>query len=432
MPMLNNFTNQFIAMEPKSAKSLIGSLTLKNRDSISLVDQNGLLDDQDKPRIVQASFARFASSGNYESKPYTFVDGIAVIPVNGTLLHGHGYIGNYYSGYEAIVSLFDSANADPDVKGILFIVNSPGGTVAGCFDACDHIYENKGAKPVWSLYDDMACSGAMCIGSAADRRLTTQTAISGSIGVIQIHVSYEGMLNESGMEITLIYSGAHKVDGNPYKNLPDDVYEQFKAECNTLKMQFAEKVSRNIGIDIQQVIDTEARTYTGQEAINAGLADELINSHNIISHFKQYLSTPDGSNQRSVTMSDPSKNAAAESVTTEDKTAPASIAAVSETEQAEVVVDQKARCAAIIGAPEAEGRSDLALHLAFKTDLDAVSAVAVLAASPEQNASADDGNSLDAAMASIEQPNIGAMGQDSEQSEASQYVASYNKVTGEK
>jgi signal peptide peptidase SppA len=429
MPMINSFTNQFIAMEPKSAKSLIGSLTLKNRGSISVIDQNGLLDAQDKPRIVQAAFARFASSGNVGSKPYTFVDGIAVIPVNGSLLHGHGYIGSYYSGYEAIVSLFDSANADPDVKGILFIVNSPGGTVAGCFDACDHIYESKGAKPVWSLYDDMACSGAMCIGSAADRRLTTQTAISGSIGVIQIHVSYEGMINESGMEITLIYSGAHKVDGNPYKNLPDDVYEQFKAECNTLKMQFAEKVARNIGIDIQQVIDTEARTYTGQEAINAGLADELINSHHIISHFKEYLSTPDGSNQRSVTMSDPSKNAGAESVTTTEIVTPN---AAANTEQAAVVVDQKQRCAAIIGAPEAQGRTDLAHHLAFKTDLDADAALAVLAASPEKDTSFDKGNNLDLAMASIEQPNIGAMSQDSEQSEASQFVASYNKVTGEK
>jgi len=231
------------------------------------------------------------------------------------------------------------------------------------------------------------------------------------------------------MEITLIYSGAHKVDGNPYKNLPDDVYEQFKAECNSLKLQFAEKVSRNIGIDIQQVIDTEAKTYTGQEAITAGLADELINSHNIISYFNQHLSTEGGSNQRSVTMSEPSKNMGTESVTTEAATIPAPVIA---TEQAAAPADEKARCAAIIGATEAQGRSDLAHHLAFKTDLDAESALAVLSASPEKTAAADSGNSLDNAMASIEQPNIGAMDGDSEQSEASQFVASYNKVTGDK
>lgn len=128
-------------------------------------------------------------------------------------------------------------------------------------------------------------------------------------------------------------------------------------------------------------------------------------------------------------MSDPSKNAGAESVTTTEIVTPN---AAANTEQAAVVVDQKQRCAAIIGAPEAQGRTDLAHHLAFKTDLDADAALAVLAASPEKDTSFDKGNNLDLAMASIEQPNIGAMSQDSEQSEASQFVASYNKVTGEK
>jgi signal peptide peptidase SppA len=430
--MLNNFANQFLVMDQKAARGLITSLSRSEKGGVNIFDQNGKIDVEGKPRIIQSSLAYGAVTDSYTSKPYQVIDGIAIIPVSGTLIHGLNYISSYYSGYNAIVSLFDTANADPDVKGILKVINSPGGTVAGCFDASDHIYENKGDKPVWAIYDDMACSGAMCMASAADRRFTTQTAISGSIGVVQVHVSYENMMKEYGMEVTLISSGTHKLDGNPYKNLPEEVYNDFKTQSDVLKMQFASKVSRNIGISMDQVVETEAACYVGQAAINAGLADELINPHNIISHFKQHLSDSGRTTARSVTMTKVvTKNIETESVNTEAVTTKPVISASTEANPAEAV-DQRARCSAIISSASATGRTDLANHLAFKTDLSADDAIKVLDASPEKSVEATTtGNSLDAAMASTEQPNITSMSQDSEQSESSQYVASYKQVTGE-
>lgn len=425
MPMINQIANQYLAMDPKFARNLVGSISAKN--GYLCFDAHGQVDDAEKPRITAASLGLHGAT-SHERKPYPFVAGIAVIPVTGTLLHKYAWSDPWATGYNSIVSMFDAANADDDVQGILMMVNSPGGTVAGCFDACDHIYETKGAKPVWAIYDDMACSGAMCIGSAADKRLTTQTAICGSIGVVQAHASYEGMLNDAGVEITLIHSGAHKVDGNPYKNLPDEVYQEFKAECDALKMQFAEKVSRNIGLSIDDVVATEARTYTGEAAIEAGLADELINSHNIISHFQQHLSGTDSTTLRSVTMSEQSQNVAAEPVSTGEEATQVQATA----EQAEAVVDHQARCEAIITSEAAEGRKELAHHLAFKTQMSADEALSVLAAAPKQEAtaSASDATALDAAMAATEQPNISAMAVDSEPSEAAAFVESYQKVTG--
>ena len=46
-------------------------------------------------------------------------------------------------------------------------------------------------------------------------------------------------------------------------------------------------------------------------------------------------------------------------------------------------VDQKARIAAILGHPEAKGRADAAQHLAFKTDMGAEEAGALLASMPK-------------------------------------------------
>lgn len=430
--MLDQIANQFLAMNAKSAKNLVGSLSRLQKGGVSIVDEQGLVDSSEKPRVSTASLGYGMSGRNYDSKPFHFIDGIAIIPVTGTLIHKLGYSSSWATGYNVIVGMFDAANADPDVEGILLAINSPGGTVAGCFDATDHIAENKGDKPVWAIYDDMACSGAMCIASVADKRLTTQTAISGSVGVVQIHASYEEMLTEAGMAVTLIYSGSHKVDGNPYKNLPDSVYEDFKVQCDGLRQQFAEKVASNIGLPIETVIETEAQTYTGQAAVDAGLADELVNSHNIISHFKQHLSGTGSSNQRSVTMSEQTTPVAAESVSAgEEATATTAQEGSARTES---TVDHQSRCEAIITADAAAGRTELAHHLAFKTDMAADAAIAVLQASPDASVSSVQSNSLDAAMANTDQPNIGAMASesDTEISEADAYVSSYKAVTGAK
>lgn len=424
--MLEQFLNQPLAITPKAARDLFNSLAMNSKKGVKLFDQDGQVSDAEKIRVTEPA-AYLGGVSSHSSKPFHFVDGIAVIPVNGLLVHRLGYISSYATGYNTIVARFDAANNDPDVKGILFVCNSPGGHVAGCFDACDHIFESKGAKPVWSIYDDKACSGAMCIGSVADRRFTTQTAHSGSIGVVMSHVSYEGMLKDNGLDVTLIYSGSHKVDGNPYENLPDQVYEEFKAECDDLRLKFAEKVARNIGLSVEQVLETEAKSYTGQEAVDAGLADEVINSHNIISHFKQHLSGEDSQTQRSVTMSEQTTQEA--SVSESAGTEQANQAQVTAPQEEGAQVDQQARCKAIIGCEAATGRKELASHLAFDTQLSVEESTKILESAPLATASADS-TPLDQAMAATEQPEIGAMSDDAEASEADQFVQSYKTITG--
>lgn len=399
--LLNNLTNQFLAMAPAQAKAVVGALSLNAKDLVSLIDQDGDISPQ-KHRVSSPVTAGLVSNTSYDNKPFFFVDGVAVIPAQGMLYHKYHGSNAWVTGYDYLVSCFDAANEDMDVKGILFLINSPGGTVAGCFDACDHIAENKGNKPVWAVYDDMACSGAMCIASAADKRLTTQTASSGSIGVVQVHASYEDMLNEAGLRVTLIHSGSHKVDGNPYKNLPDEVFKQFKTQCDALRASFANKVANNIGLDIDAVLNTEAQVYTGQKAVDVGLADEVINPHNVLAYFTESL--PTLSNNTLNSNEDTNSMAHSEN-------------------------NERARRKAIINSEAAQGREDLAKHLAFDTDNSVDSALAILNASPKVDATAET-NPLDAWMASIEQPNIMAMGEVPEPSEEDQAISTYRKVTG--
>ncbi len=219
------------------------------------------------------------------------MNGIAVLPVSGTLVSRTRALQPYsgMTGYNGIIARLQQAASDPMVDGILLDMDTPGGMVAGAFDCADIIARVRDIKPVWALANDMNCSAGQLLASAASRRLVTQTARTGSIGVMMAHSNYGAVLEKQGVEITLIYSGSHKVDGNPYSHLPDDV----RRHCSpgwTQPARCLRRRCRHIPACLcQAVLDTEAAVYSGQEAIDAGLADELVNSSDAITVMRDAL-----------------------------------------------------------------------------------------------------------------------------------------------
>ncbi|HCP9795820.1 TPA: S49 family peptidase [Escherichia coli] len=229
--------------------------------------------------------------GPRQARSYQVMNGIAVLPVSGTLVSRTRALQPYsgMTGYNGIIARLQQAASDPMVDGILLDMDTPGGMVAGAFDCADIIARVRDIKPVWALANDMNCSAGQLLASAASRRLVTQTARTGSIGVMMAHSNYGAALEKQGVEITLIYSGSHKVDGNPYSHLPGDVRETLQSRMDATRRMFAQKVSAYTGLSVQAVLDTEAAVYSGQEAIDAGLADELVNSTDAITVMRDAL-----------------------------------------------------------------------------------------------------------------------------------------------
>ncbi|HAW2654624.1 TPA: S49 family peptidase, partial [Escherichia coli] len=170
---------------------------------------------------------------------------------------------------------------------------SPGGQAAGAFDCADMIYRLREKKPVWALCNEMACSAAMLLAAACTRRLVTQTAKIGSIGVMMAHTSYEKQLAQEGVDITLIYSGKHKVDGNSIQALPAGVCADFQRRIDEARQMFVDKVALYTGMSSEAVMSTEAAVYDGQAGIDIGLADELINASDAITVMDAALNTHD-------------------------------------------------------------------------------------------------------------------------------------------
>lgn len=188
-----------------------------------------------------------------QARSYQVMNGIAVLPVSGTLVCRTRALQPYsgMTGYNGIIARLQQAASDPMVDGILLDMDTPGGMVAGAFDCADIIARVRDIKPVWALANDMNCSAGQLLASAASRRLVTQTARTGSIGVMMAHSNYGAALEKQGVEITLIYSGSHKVDGNPYSHLPDDVRETLQSRMDATRRMFAQKVSAYTGLSVE-------------------------------------------------------------------------------------------------------------------------------------------------------------------------------------
>ena len=234
--------------------------------------------------------------GGHQQTVFDQVDGIAVIPVEGTLVHRFGHLDPYsgMTGYDGIQAKVDAALADPNVRGILMDIDSPGGEVSGCFDLTDYIYQARQAKPIWALADELACSAAFSIASACSRIIAPRTARIGSVGVLTAHVDQSQMLKKAGLDVTLIFAGDHKVDGNPYEPLPASVRDEIQAEIDQLYGMFVRTVARNRGMSEQAVRDTQARVYSTGEAEGVGFADETMAARDVLAAFDEHLRGPRG------------------------------------------------------------------------------------------------------------------------------------------
>ncbi|MSL28318.1 S49 family peptidase [Escherichia coli] len=360
--------NEPLLLEPAYARVFfcalgreIGAASLSVPQQQVQLDAPGMLAETDE----------YMAGGKRPARVYRVVNGIAVLPVTGTLVHRLGGMRPFsgMTGYDGIVACLQQAMADSQVRGVLLDIDSPGGQAAGAFDCADMIYRLRQQKPVWALCNDTACSAAMLLASACSRRLVTQTSRIGSIGVMMSHVSYAGHLAQAGVDITLIYAGAHKVDGNQFEALPAEVRQDMQQRIDAAHRMFAEKVAMYTGLSVDAVTGTEAAVFEGQSGIEAGLADELINASDAIS----VMATALNSNVRGGTM--PQLTAT------------------------EAAVQENQRVMGILTCQEAKGREQLATMLAGQQGMSVEQARAILAAAAPQQPVASAQSEADRIMA---------------------------------
>lgn len=373
----------------------------------------------------------YGFSAPEQRKPFAFVQGLAIIPVSGTLINRFGSSWGYVTGYNFIRSQLSMALADEDVKGIILDINSYGGEAAGCFELAADIRAARDQKPITAIVDSNAYSAGYAIASAASKVVATPSAGVGSVGVITMHVDQSKMLDNLGIKVTLIYEAEHKADGNPFEPLPKEVLADIKSSIHKSYEAFVSLVATNLGMDAQKVRDTKSRTYRADDALALGFIHAISTPSEAATAFLVELS---GSDHQLRTQG--------ESMSTQttqpeaDHKAQAQAAADKAAQEARTA--ERARVSGIMGCDEAKGREALANHFAMNTDMSVEDAKAALAVAPKADAApaAAAGNpAFAAAMDATKNPNVGSDGAPDpagEQSAAARILAAQAAATGRK
>lgn len=342
--------------------------------------------------------AAYGFAPSEQRKPFAFSNGIAIIPVHGTLINRFGYSWGYVTGYNFIRQQTAAAGQDPDVLGIVYDHNSYGGEAAGCFECAADIKRLSGGKPTIAMVDSNCYSGSYALACGADKIVVTPSGGVGSVGVVTTHISFEKMLSEAGIKVTFIYEGAHKVDGNPYQDLPDSVKADVQKACKQTMNAFVAHVASGRKMDEKEVRATEARIYRADEAKSLGLIDAVATPPEALSAFLGELSGSTFSTRNKEDAMSTEAKPGADTKATEQELNAA---------KADAVKAERARVSGIVGCDEAKGRESLAQHLAYQTDTDVDAAKLILAASPKASGT---GAAFKEAMDNGAHPNVGAVG----------------------
>lgn len=301
-------------------------------------------------------------------KPFAFSGGLAIIPIHGTLINRFGgYYYGYVTGYNFIRSQRNAALADPDVKAIIYDVNSNGGEAAGCFELSKEMRETRGDKPSLAVVDSNCYSAAYALASAAGKIAVTPSGGAGSIGVVAMHIDMSEMLDKIGIKINLIKSGEHKTDGSPFEPLSESARKSWQESVDTMRTEFVDLVAENRNLDPKVVRDTEAECYSAKDAQALGLIDEVATPSAAVT---ELLNGTEASSEQ--------PGALAMSFTQEEM----------DTAKKEAATAERSRISGIIGCDAAKNRTTLATHLAFNTSMGVEEAGSILAASPENTPAA--------------------------------------------
>jgi protease-4 len=205
-------------------------------------------------------------------------DAVAVVRIEGTIVSGREpdwALTTSDAAYsESIVQRLERAEGDPAVKAVVLRINSPGGGIV----ATDEIYTalTKMEKPIVASMGEMAASGGYYVSCAARQIVANPATLTGSIGVISTVPNFEGLLDKIGIEMLVIKSGEMKDQLSPYREPTEKEIAHWQEITDEAYEQFLGIVTEARELDPDEARElADGRVYTGRQALELGLIDEL-------------------------------------------------------------------------------------------------------------------------------------------------------------
>lgn len=170
----------------------------------------------------------------------------------------------------------EKAKLDKNIKGILFVVNSPGGAVAPSVELAYAIKELKEIKPVVVYASGVIASGSYYASIWANKIIANPGSMVGSIGVIMQGVNAEELMNKIGVSTQTVKAGKFKESGTPTRKWFDYEEKQLQSVIDDTYNMFISDVANARNLDVKNHTQfADAKIFTSKQAKEVGLVDEV-------------------------------------------------------------------------------------------------------------------------------------------------------------
>lgn len=175
--------------------------------------------------------------------------------------------------------ILKSAYKEPNSKGIIIRLNSPGGSPvqsALIYDEIMRLKKLKPRKPIIAVVEDVAASGGYFIASAADEIYVNKSSMIGSIGVLMNGFGFTEMLNKIGVERRLMVAGSNKAMLDPFSNKNPEHQEIVQKMLNEVHQHFIDAVKLGRGEKLSKnPVIFSGSIFTGEKSVELGLSDDF-------------------------------------------------------------------------------------------------------------------------------------------------------------
>lgn len=206
------------------------------------------------------------------------VGNLAVVPIVGALTRRPDPFEMAWGDVEdsdLLRGLVETAGNDPEVKGILLDIDSPGGFYGGGPELADGVKSAARRKPVVAYSGGLMASLAYWVGSQAHQVIASRSATVGSIGVFTAVLDVSKLYEAMGVKLELFRNkeGTFKAAGIPGTSLTEDQRAHLQTRTDALFVEFKRAVKSH-----RQGVPDEAmrgQTFYGSEAKEHGLVDRV-------------------------------------------------------------------------------------------------------------------------------------------------------------
>ena len=181
---------------------------------------------------------------------------------------------------DLVVSAMRTAFEDPGAQAVVLLINSPGGSPvqAGIINDEVRRLKAKHSKPVYAVVEESCASAAYYIAVSADKIFVDKASIVGSIGVLMDGFGFTGLMEKLGIERRLMTAGENKGFLDPFSPQTEKQRVFAQSMLDQIHKQFIGVVKEGRGKRLKETPDMFSGLFwTGQQAVELGLADQLGN-----------------------------------------------------------------------------------------------------------------------------------------------------------